>query len=183
MAKPASPDITELVERYSSRIYGVALRLTQNQADAEDVLQETFMTVMRKLDTFEERSSVYTWLYRIATNIALGKLRQQQKSPDVDIVPEDFERLASWSSDQGLFLGHDREDTAFIRQSLDRAISKLPENHRVVFLLRDVDGLSTRESADLLGLTPANVKVRLMRARIQLRNSLAHLKQPERARS
>lgn len=183
MAEPAPPDISDLVQRYSSRIYGVALRLTQNQADAEDVLQETFMTVMRKLDSFEGRSAIYTWLYRIATNIALGKLRQQQKSPDVDIAPEDFEQLASWSSDQGLLLGHDGEDTAFIRQSLDRAISKLPENLRVVFLLRDVDGRSTRETADLLGITPANVKVRLMRARIQLRNRLAHLRQPERARS
>ena len=183
MAKSAPPDITELVQRYSSRIYGVALRLTQNQADAEDVLQETFMTVMGKLDSFEGRSAIYTWLYRIATNIALGKLRKQQKSPDVDIAPEDFENLASWSSNQGLLPGHDQEDRAFVRQSLDRAIGKLPENLRVVFLLRDVDGLSTRETADLLGLTQANVKVRLMRARIQLRNLLAHLRQPERARS
>ena len=157
MAEPAPPDISDLVQRYSSRIYGVALRLTQNQADAEDVLQETFMTVLRKLDSFEGRSAIYTWLYRIATNIALGKLRQQQKSPDVDIAPEDFEELASWSSGQGLLPGHDREDTAFIRQSLDRAIGKLPENLRVVFLLRDVDGLrlpllwNKRDSTALAG--------------------------------
>ncbi len=175
MTKTEIPDINVLVKEYSGRIYGLALRLTQNQEDAEDVLQETFLTVIRKLDTFQGRSAIYTWIHRIATNIALSKLRRLKSTPEVDYAPEDFEALTGVKPGGDSPFLHDLEDTEFLRAAMDRAIAKVPEPLRVVFILRDVEGLNTQETADLLDITPANVKVRLMRARIKLRNLLSHL--------
>ncbi|MEE9464955.1 MAG: sigma-70 family RNA polymerase sigma factor [Candidatus Neomarinimicrobiota bacterium] len=175
MTKKEIPDINVLVRDYSGRIYGLALRLTQNQEDAEDVLQETFLTVIRKLDTFEGRSAIYTWIHRIATNIALTKLRRLKGAPEVDIAPEDFEALAAGRPGGDSPFLHDLEDTEFLRTAMNRAIAQVPEPLRVVFILRDVEGLTTQETADLLNITPANVKVRLMRARIKMRNLLSHL--------
>ena len=163
------------MREYSGRIYGLALRLTQNREDAEDVLQETFLKVMQKLDTFEGRSAIYTWIHRIATNIALSKLRRLRSIPDVDITPEDFDELAIGLSVARSTYFSDLEDTEFLRETVDRAIAKMPEPLRAVFILRDVEGLSTQETAELLEIAPTNVKIRLMRARIQLRNRLAHL--------
>jgi RNA polymerase sigma-70 factor (ECF subfamily) len=183
VSNSAVPDISDLVQEYSGRIYGLALRLTQNRQDAEDVLQETFLKVMQRLDTFEGRSAIYTWIHRIATNIALGKLRRLRSIPDVDIAPQDFEELAAGLSAASSNYFHDLEDTEFFRETMDRAIARVPEPLRVVFILRDVEGLSTKETADLLEITPANVKVRLMRARIQLRNRLAHLHPSKGARA
>jgi len=168
-------DINQLVAEYSGRIYGLALRLTANQADAEDVLQETFLTVIKKLDSFEGRSEIYTWMHRIATNLALGKLRKLKRADDVDISPEDFDNLATGlPKGKGWF---DDEDNEFVRELLDDAIGKLPEHHRVVFIMRDVEEMSTRDTANILDISEANVKVRLMRARIQLRNELGHLRE------
>ena len=152
------------MEKYSGRIYGLALSLTRNEDDAEDVLQETFLTVMRKLDTFEGRSSIYTWMHRIAANIALGKIRRQAAAPEVDISVEDFHNLSAylpnpWRTGDP-FAG---ESPEYLREAIDKAAGSLPENLRLVFLLRDVEGLSTKETAESLGITPANVKVRLMR--------------------
>lgn len=176
MAQSTAYNIADLVQQYSGRIYGLALRLTQNPADAEDVLQETFLTVMSKLDSFEGRSDIYTWIHRIGTNIALQKLRRLKASPDVDISPADFDNLTGglqheWKTDDP-FGG---ESPEYVREAVGRAAKSLPETLRAVFLLRDLEDLSTRETADMLGITEANVKVRLMRARIALRNSLAHL--------
>lgn len=168
-------DMTELVRKYSGRVYAAALRLTQNPHDAEDVLQETFLTVMRKIDSFEGRSNIYTWIHRIATNIALGKLRKIRRDIMVDLAPEDFEALSMADPIRSFPLGYDHEDSEFLRQALDGAISELPENLRVVFLLRDKEGFNTKETAEMLKITTANTKVRLMRARVQLRNKLAHL--------
>lgn len=168
-------DMTELVQKYSGRVYAVALRLTQNPHDAEDVLQETFLTVMRKIDGFEGRSNIYTWIHRIATNIALGKLRKIRRDILVDIAPEDFEALSMADHIRSFPFGYDHEDSEFVKNALDKAIGELPENLRVVFLLRDKEGYNTQETAELLKITTANTKVRLMRARVQLRNKLAHL--------
>ena len=139
-------------------------------------MQETFLTVMQKLDTFEGRSDIYTWIHRIGTNIALGKLRRLKATPDVDIAPEDFDRLTGglqkeWNTADP-FGG---ESPEFVRDAVNRAAKELPESLRAVFILRDVEGLSTKETSKMLDITQANVKVRLMRARIALRNSLAHL--------
>ncbi len=167
--------ISELVHRYSSRIYSLALRIMRNEEDAEDVLQETFIIMIRKIHTFSGRSSFYTWLYRVAANVALGKLRQKKHiDSKVSIYESEFETLRG----SGLHNWPDQLDSRIndkqFRECLKQAMVDLPENHRAVFVLRDLENLSTRETADILNISEANVKVRLMRARLFLRDQLMH---------
>jgi len=167
-----------LVNKYSSRIYAVAFRLMKNEEDAEDVLQETFIIMLNKLNTFEGKSSLYTWLYRIGTNIALGKLREK-KHLDTQIAVDgpEFDNLRGLEiSDWPEHLEEKFDNQAF-QECLNHAMGDLPDHYRAVFVLRDLENLSTRESANILGITEANVKVRLMRARLYLRDQIAfHLK-------
>jgi len=167
--------IAELVRRYSSRIYSLALRIMQNEEDAEDVLQETFMIMIHKIHTFSGRSSFYTWLYRVAANVALGKLRQKKHiDSNVSIHEPEFETLrGSELHDWPDHLENHVNDDQF-RECLKQAMVDLPENHRAVFVLRDLENLSTRETAKILNISEANVKVRLMRARLFLRDQLLH---------
>ncbi|MBL7012961.1 MAG: sigma-70 family RNA polymerase sigma factor [Candidatus Marinimicrobia bacterium] len=163
-----------LVDSHSARIYSLAIKLLQNEEDAEDVLQETFIIMLKKLNTFSGKSSLYTWLYRIATNLALGKLRSKQiVNPN-----EDINNLSESS-----YLGKDirkwvnpvekDQDQSIMKSCLEKAISKLPDSYRSVFIMRDVEKNSTRQTAEILGLSEANVKVRLMRARLYMRDRLA----------
>lgn len=166
---------TELVRSHTSRIYNLGLRIMRNEEDAEDVLQETFITMLHKLDQFSGKSSLYTWLYRIATNIALGKLREKKRiETEVSIHEPNFEalrgsQLREWPD----HLEEKVSDDQF-RNCLSVAMEDLPENYRAVFVLRDLENLSTKEAADVLEISEANVKVRLMRARLFLRDKLAH---------
>lgn len=163
-----------LVESHSARIYSLAIKMLQNEEDAEDVLQETFIIMIKKLNTFSGKSSLYTWLYRIATNLALGKLRSKKLvNPD-----EDIDQLSDAN-----YLGKDirnwvnpmekEQDQSMMKSCLEQAISKLPDSYRHVFMARDIEKFSTRKTAELLGITEANVKVRLMRARLYMRDRLA----------
>ncbi len=174
--------LAQLVETHSPRIYNLALRIMRNQEDAEDVLQETFLIMVEKLDTFSGRSSLYTWLYRIATNVALGKMREKKVfDPQVSIHESGFESLSG--AEIRDWPGHLEEelDNDEFQDCLKRAMERLSENYRAVFVLRDLEGLSTRETAKVLEISEANVKVRLMRARLFLRDQLAnHLKCVER---
>lgn len=170
--------ISQLVNKYSPRIYAIAFRLMQNEEDAEDVLQETFIIMIKKLNTFEGKSTLYTWLYRVATNVALGKLRKKKNIDDsVSFDKLDFENLkpadgATWPDDI-----EDEFNTEEFRKCLDRAMNELPDHYRTVFILRDLEGHSTRDTAKILEISEANVKVRLMRARLFLRDQmLYHLK-------
>ena len=170
--------VSLLVNKYSSRIYAVAFRLMQNEEDAEDVLQETFIIMLNKLSTFEGKSSLYTWLYRVATNVALGKLRKKKNVDDSRSFDKiEFENissleLADWSDHL-----EEKFDTDEFRKCLQKAMDELPDHYRTVFILRDLEGHSTRNTAKILEISEANVKVRLMRARLYLRDQLAyHLK-------
>ncbi|MFQ6612444.1 MAG: RNA polymerase sigma factor [Fidelibacterota bacterium] len=167
--------LTRLVEIHSPRIYNLALRIMRNQEDAEDVLQETFLIMMEKLDTFSGRSSLYTWLYRVATNVALGKMREKKPfDPQVSIHDAGFETLSgSQIRDWPGQLENELNSEGF-NDCLRQAMEKLSENYRAVFVLRDLEGLSTRETAEVLNISEANVKVRLMRARLFLRDQLAN---------
>ena len=165
---------TELVEQHSETIYNLALRMMNNPQEAEEVLQDTFISAFRALDRFEGRSRLGTWLYRIAYNAALMRLRRRElptTSLDEPLVGEDGEtmprQLVDWSAipDDLLLTG---ELDAVLRE----AVARLPEGLRAVFLLRDIEGLSTAETASVLDLTETNVKVRLHRARMALRESL-----------
>ena len=146
----------------------------QNETEAEDVLQETFLTMVLKLDTFGGKSALSTWLYRIATNIALGKIREKQKrNADMELDELDFEPLTgnqilSWPEEVEQMW----KDQS-IQSCMKAALEKLPESHRAVFVMRDLEGMSVKETATLLDLSESNVKVQLMRARLFLRDNLA----------
>ncbi len=166
---------SELVKTHSARIYNLGLRIMRNEEDAEDVLQETFITMLYKLRQFSGKSSLYTWLYRIATNIALQKLREKKRlEAKISIHEPDFEALrGSQLKEWPEHLEEKVNDEQF-RNCLSVAMEDLPENYRAVFVLRDLENLSTKEAADVLEISEANVKVRLMRARLFLRDKLAH---------
>jgi RNA polymerase sigma-70 factor, ECF subfamily len=164
---------TQLVIRYEKKVFNLALRMMRDKEDAEDVMQETFLTALRKLHTFEGRSQFFTWLYRITMNISLQKLRDRNKGnamvslSDPDIESIHGQHLSEWPSFNRKLMSNEE-----FRTLLDQAIRKLPAIYRSVFILRDLEGLSTIETEKLLDLTESNVKVRLMRARYYLRQNL-----------
>jgi RNA polymerase sigma-70 factor (ECF subfamily) len=165
-----------LFDQYADRIYRLAIGILGDPASAEDVVQDTFLSAIDHRMKFEGRSSLSTWLYRIATNASLSQLRKRsgEPLPDEDPVSEQEHRYSlpkefiewRWTPDQLLM-------DAELRQQLDNAIQKLPESLRVVFLLRDVQELSTEETADVIGISTGAVKVRLHRARLELREQLS----------
>jgi len=163
----------ELVNRYSPRVYNLVRRILRNPQDAEDVLQETFLSAWEKLGSFDGNSSFFTWLYRIATNAALMKLRKEKhRRGDLTLEEPRFEEierraLTDWSRDPVSDL-LDRE----AEKLLKGAIEELPDIYRTVFVLRDLEGLSTREVSELLAISEANVKMRLRRARLFLREKV-----------
>jgi RNA polymerase sigma-70 factor (ECF subfamily) len=164
----------ELVRRYESKIFRLAQHVTQNREDAEDVLQETFMKAYEHLDQFKGDSKFYTWIVRIAVNQALMKLRRRKtdKSVSLDETIDTGEdtitrEIAAWDEDPEQRFS--REELGGI---LDTAIQSLEPPYRSVFVLRDIDELSTEETADALGLSVPAVKSRLLRARLQLREKL-----------
>jgi RNA polymerase sigma-70 factor (ECF subfamily) len=168
-------EFSRLVNTYSSKIYSLAIKMLNQQQDAEDVLQETFFKAYRGLKSFDGRSKLSTWLFRIAMNEALMVLRR--KHPDTLSIDEPLEteegeqeplQIIDWCClpENELLSGESRE-------RLDAAVQKLPESLRVVFLLRDINDLSTRETAEVLGLSDTAVKTRLSRARLRLREELS----------
>jgi RNA polymerase sigma-70 factor (ECF subfamily) len=163
----------QLVEEHSPRIYGQALRMMQDPAEAEEILQETFLQVVRHIGDFRGQSKLGTWLYRIATNQALMRLRRKRlpSLPLENASPDGIEMLrpsTNWSlRPEGELLDQEA------REEMERAISELPDTLRIVFLMRDVEGLSTAETAKALDLSISAVKSRLMRARLKLRNELS----------
>ena len=164
----------ELVRRYEGKIFRLAQHITQNREDAEDVLQETFMKAYEHLDQFKGDSKFYTWIVRIAVNQALMKLRRRKTDKSVSLdeqidTGEDtiVREIAAWDEDPEQQFS--REELGSI---LDRAIQSLEPPYRSVFVLRDIDELSTEETAEALGLSVPAVKSRLLRARLQLREKL-----------
>ena len=167
-------EFARLVDAYSSLIYRLGLRMLGTPQDAEDVLQNTFLNVLTHLSTFEGRSSLSTWIYRIAANEALMLIRK--KKPEVNI--ERSEDAQAGDNDEDLLptqfvdwsaLPENELLSGESQKYLDSAIQTLPESMRIVFVLRDVEGLSIKETADALHLTETNVQTRLLRARILLR--------------
>ena len=165
----------ECVERYSRGVYRVALRLTGNEAEAEDVVQETFLSAFKAIDSFEGRSGLATWLYRIAHNAALMRLRRVRPgevSVDDEAVFGEGLLVPSQLHDWCCLPERDFESSE-TRAELERAIRELPEKLRVVFVMRELEGLSTDEAAEALDVSIDVIKVRLHRARLQLRERLS----------
>lgn len=168
-------EFARLVEMYYELIYRLAIKMLHNSQDAEDILQETFLKAYRNLDRFDGRSSLSTWLYRIATNEALMFLRR--KRPDLVSIDEPRvtmeEELEPVEIVDWCCIPEDELMSTEGQLYLDRAIDRLSPSLRVVFVLRDIQGLSTRETAAVLDLSETAVKTRLSRARLQLREVLS----------
>lgn len=173
-----------LFEMYADKIYRLALGLLENETEADGVVQDTFLRFIERLHQFEGRSKVGTWLYRVAYNLCIDRLRKRRPmltwaddngDDELSIpLPVDF---TDWQqAPQTLF------SQAELTTELANAISTLPDKLKAVFILREIEELSTKESAQILGITAGNVKVRLHRARLLLREKLADsFGKPERA--
>jgi RNA polymerase sigma-70 factor (ECF subfamily) len=168
----------ELTTRYERKVYSLALRILRHEHDAEDVTQQTFLSALENLGGFRGEARFATWLLRIATHAALKIIRKREgldvvsldaapaTSENFDSVPRP-EYIADWRQSPGE-LAHRNE----VQLLLENALNRLDKKHRLVFLLRDVEGLSIRETAEALAISEANTKVRLLRARLQLREEL-----------
>jgi RNA polymerase sigma-70 factor (ECF subfamily) len=164
-----------LVRKYDRQIFRIAQHVTQNREDAEDAMQDAFLKAYEKLDQFQGNSKFYTWLVRIAVNESLMRLRKRRTgrmvSIDEDVeteegsVPRD---LADWAPDP-----EQNYTQAELGMILEKTIKGLPPGFKIVFELRDVQGLSTEDTAEALGLSIPAVKSRLLRARLQLRERLS----------
>lgn len=164
----------QCVELNGPGIYRLALRMLGDEAEAEDVVQETFLSAFKSIDAFEWRSSLKTWLYRIATNVALMRLRRKTPlSVSVELPEEEgAETVPTQLFDWCCLPEHDFATTE-AKTELEAAIRALPEKLRAVFVLRELEGLSGEETALALGVSIENVKTRLHRARLWLRERLA----------
>lgn len=169
----------ELVRRHRDRVYGLALRMMKNEEEALDIVQETFLSAYRKLPEFRGDSQFGSWVYRIAANFALMRIRHQrvvdQVEEPLDLMGDRFKEDGRWAIfPTGLWAR--RADKVVLdgelREKLVRAVEGLPELHRAVFMLRDVEGLSYEEIAQALETTVSAVKSRLHRARLALREEL-----------
>src|SRR5438034_5201685 len=165
----------QLVKRYDRNVFRIAQHITQNREDAEDVVQDAFLKAYSNLGQFQGQSKFYTWLVRIAVNEALMKLRRRRPermvSLDEEVKTEEDSlprEVADWSPNP-----EQQYSQAELRDILTRTIQGLPPSFRTVFVLRDVEGLSTEETADALDLSIPAVKSRLLRARLQLRERLS----------
>jgi RNA polymerase sigma-70 factor, ECF subfamily len=175
-------EFARLVDAFSSPLYRLALKMIGNEPDAEDILQNTFLKVFEHIGEFEGRSSLSTWLYRVASNEALMLLRKKRKEINMtDIAPEaegtgnveengkiDPVLFTDWCC-----LPEEEFVSTESRATLDRAIRILPEKLRIVFILRDIENLSILETCQVLGLSETAVKTRLLRARLRLREELS----------
>src|SRR5437764_9187316 len=164
----------QLVKRYDLNEFRIEQHITQNHEDADDVVQEAFLKSFQNLNNFQEQSKFYTWLVRIAVNEALMKLRRRRTgklvSLDEDVQTEEDSvprEVADWSPNPEQLYTQ-----AELRDILQKTIQGLPPSFRTVFVLRDVEGLSTEETAEALSLSIPAVKSRLLRARLQLRERL-----------
>jgi RNA polymerase sigma-70 factor (ECF subfamily) len=166
-----------LLGRYEDKVFRLAYRILRNETDAKEIMQETFVSIWRKLDTFKGDSQFGSWVYRIATNAALMRLRTHRRHPEVSTedlpigyldnygqVPQAGENWAKRPDDQ--------LQSTELRGHIQAAVDALPDIYRTVFIIRDVEGLSTEETAEALGISVPTVKTRLHRARIALRDAI-----------
>ncbi|MCZ6469679.1 MAG: sigma-70 family RNA polymerase sigma factor [Thermodesulfobacteriota bacterium] len=170
---------TELVNRYSDKVYRLAYRITGNPDDAEEVLQEVFIILVEKLNTFRQESRFSTWLYRVAANASYMFLRGGKKDKESQVSFDDYKPY----NDHGALEGVADKDWSDIpeykllsiegTQLIEKAINKLPEDYKIVFHMKDVEGLTSREIAKVLGLSLPAVKSRVLRARLFLRDKLS----------
>jgi RNA polymerase sigma-70 factor (ECF subfamily) len=166
----------ELVERYQRALYSFGFRMCGDPADAEDLVQDTFLNVFRYLNSFRRETKFKNWLYRIAASVCIKKRRKSKFAPERELSLDQFLP----SDEAGVELDTPRWADAPLEQvlneelerKLQQGILELPEKYRSVLVLRDIEGFSTEETVQILDLTASNVKVRLHRARLYLRDHL-----------
>ena len=170
--------LNEIVMRYEDKIYRLALRIARNPSYAEEVLQEVFLTLLKKLDSFREESKFSTWLFRIATNTTLLHIRNEKKYTNHQSL-EDYKPYDENGSLVGVTLkdwSNIPEDLLIAKEGmeiLENAVNELPEKYKIVFHLRDAEGLTNEEVGNILGLSVPAVKSRVLRARLFLRDKLS----------
>ena len=172
-----SSSVEALFDRFHARIFNLAMSILKNESDAEEATQDVFMTVIRKVGTFQGNSAFYSWIYRICVNTCLMRLRGKRRSETVSI-----EEFMPVFTDEGMHASpmddwSKEVERDALNEELGRMIRKfteeLSEKYRVVFVLSDVEGLSNEETAKILGLTIPAIKSRLHRARLYLREQLS----------
>jgi RNA polymerase sigma-70 factor (ECF subfamily) len=169
-----------LMEQFAPRVYRLAYGITRNEADAEEVVQDVFLNLFRKIDGFEGRAALGTWIYRITVNAAL--IKRRGKRVEMEVFLEDhlptFREDGHREGDRAMLLADWSETpeeellSSETRRAVRRMIASLPDRYRVVLLLRDLEGLSSEETAEVLGDSVASVKSRLHRARMALREQV-----------
>ena len=166
----------ELVKKYEQKLYNFGLRMCGETRDAEDMVQDTFLNVYRYLADFRYEASFKNWLYRIASSACIKKRRKSKFAPKKDISLEDFipedkenipDSLPQWASEP-----LEKILNTELSENIQQSILSLPEKYRIVLILRDIEGFSTGETAQILNIKPASVKVRLHRARLFLKEKL-----------
>ena len=166
-------DFEELLQRYTSKVLNLALRITRSHEDAEEVLQDVFITIHRKVQSFEKKSAFSSWLYRVTLNTAFMKIRARNRRKAISLEDIDPHVRMNWVSKRS-----DAADTDFIqtrhevREAIEAAVEALPRDYRAIFILRDVDGLSNQAVSEVLQLSVPAIKSRLHRSRVMLREKL-----------
>ena len=166
----------DLVKRYEQKLYNFGMRMCRDRADAEDTVQETFLNVFRYLKNFRYETKFKNWLYRVAASTCIKKRRKSKFAPKRELSLDEFlpregaevpDQVPNWA-----LMPLDKLLNDELLEKINEAIYTLPEKYRLVILLRDIEGFSTAETAQILNLSDANVKVRLHRARLFLRDKL-----------
>lgn len=166
----------DLVKRYEQKLYNFSFRMCRDAADAEDTVQETFLNVFRYLKDFRYETKFKNWLYRVAASTCIKKRRKSKFAPQRELSLDEFypqseaevpQQVPEWAQ-----MPLDKLLSNELLDKINEAIFTLPEKYRLVIVLRDIEGFSTAETAQILNLSDANVKVRLHRARLYLRDRL-----------
>ena len=166
----------DLVKRYEQKLYNFSLRMCRNPSDAEDMIQDTFLNVFKYLKNFRYETKFKNWLYKVAASTCIKKRRKSKFAPDKELSLDEFlpndeaekpDNVPEWA-----MLPLDKLLNEELSGVINKTILELPKKYRVVIVLRDIEGFSTAETAQILNLSPSNVKVRLHRARLYLRDKL-----------
>jgi RNA polymerase sigma-70 factor (ECF subfamily) len=166
----------DLVKRYEQKLYNFSLRMCRDHSDAEDMIQETFLNVFRYLKDFRYETKFKNWLYKVAASTCIKKRRKSKFAPEKELSLDDFlpanetevpDHVPDWA-----LMPLDKLLNQELSSTINQEILSLPKKYRLVIVLRDIEGFSTAETAQILNLSPSNVKVRLHRARLYLRDKL-----------
>ena len=166
----------DLVKRYEQKLYNFSLRMCRNPSDAEDMIQDTFLNVFKYLKNFRYETKFKNWLYKVAASTCIKKRRKSKFAPDKELSLDEFlpndEAEKPDSVPEWAMLPLDKLLNEELSSVINKTILALPKKYRVIIILRDIEGFSTAETAQILNLSPSNVKVRLHRARLYLRDKL-----------